>query len=1330
MPQADAVFSEILQLEIDTASFASGLAQLESAYDDFLSRIATAGAGANLGGVAAASLIQLNESVTQLQTAFTTFDAEVTSSFADVDAGLKKVQASIQATGQAAIDAKAGIAQEQVSTSSGSGAAVVPVGGAGLGSVVGQIGSAQTGMASLLASVAEFRLLWAAVGEIISVVVDVIKSPFEVIKTGFEYLTKLQDQAASLQGPIAANAKYSADLGKNFQLAGVAAKEVALEFQQMAVKMGVPADQLQHIFSDVLESGGLHFVKTMQDVVSLTQLFQLAMNKTSTDVETQRRTMMEIPKLLDGQNSSGSRILTTLGLTNEQWQKIRSEALAHGDLVEKLSGLMAPYLSVVDEANLRQSRLLDSIKLQSSIIAGAIALPLWQRFTAILQRVSGFLDRNGESLKQLGTETVDLTKEFVVFVGEIAAGLTGTTSLHSLFQSVLETVNNLVGALRIAIEVTSTWGHELGTVAQFGADPFNFFSPKAISDFNSRINAFEANYKAKVKEIFKQGNAVARGFDVNLFFDQNGQFKGAPSLTSGILNNQVSPNKAIPDPEAEKAAAKQREDTFRSLQETFRSELEKTKQKFSETEATIAAQQNTGVISVHEATTQRIAAIHTELAAIQQLVQQYTALAAKSGVKPTEIQKFTTSLSDTGNAAQSTATVQVTNALAKDQANEESITQAHLQRLRQMAIEHSRAMLTIYKQEASEGLVFQEQAFVGLLTKTQLFDKEQELSEQQHAATIAALNQELSSAGNNEKEISRITDAKTAEDQRYTDSMIGSTERRAAIAQKEADDEAAAGELLILLSLRESVARKKAAADGGVAVGDLLKAELALSAQLVKDAQASVDRAQKNLSEAQSIDQKTKATENLLKAQTDLDRAQTEHNSLMTQTPGGSVASAIFGKGTSVQDVKDMLKAPFDDFKGTVDNLGNAMQFFGKTVAGFISAIKSGYAQGGVMGAIGGGASQAGSLLSTLGPAFGPAGAIVSGIGSIFSLLGGLFTAHAKKIAADIQKATQELMQQYSNGQTSLVATINGLEQQRQAAISQLSGQKGGQDQLNQLLPQLDNQIAQLQLQQKQVKTTFEQSLAVLQTHSQTIGQLLGTWQQINKQVKDYLDAGGDAAKAAQFLSLSLQQQQQTAQNSLNDAENQSIQDAMQLNDLLTQRVSLAKQFAQQEFDLKNQGALERMANPAVNAALNYQQQKAANDAQLTALDQQITLYTSRVNMEKQVFNLAQSTADLQARSNQLNLTALQQTIQGWKDLQKIVSSITQNSAGLYGINPNLFTPAASGSVNNSKVINIGAGAVQVTVTGASAADGQAIAAALSKELNLLGQYGTDTSYA
>jgi hypothetical protein len=1302
MSQADAVFTEVLDLSIDTASFVDGLAKLESAYTEFLARIASAGEGVNLGGVAAASLTQLNESVAQLQTSFTEFDSEVTSAFTDVDSQLKSLQTSVERTAQAAIKAKATIAEGQGAgvAGAGGGVPVSPVGG-GLRGVLGEISAAKTGMARLIGQVIEFRLLWGAISEVIELVVRVIESPFEVIKTGFTYLNELQDQAASMQGSIAANAAYSADLGKNFEMAGHAAQQVAIEMQNLGVKMGVPAQELEHIFTDVLESGGLKFAGTMQGVVNLTELFVLAMQKTSTSVEVQRRIMMDIPKLLDGANVSGSRILTTLGLTNEQWQKIRTEALAHGDLVEKLSGLMAPYLTVVEQADQRQSRLIESIKLQSSIIAGAIALPLWQQFTGILQDVKNFLSGNQDALVGMGEKAVHIVENFGTMLLDVAKLVTGFTSASDALQKLVTLTNNLALA---SDKVLAVWAKVSGLMdhLQNGAAHLpGLFGPvqPSAAEIDAMVNPMGLALQKALDKISGQAIVTAKTAIADVM-----------SGVTDILDTPVGSKKDTPDPTAEKAAAKAREEAFQTLQESFRTELEKTKQTFISTEADIKARQEVGTLSVHEATQQRVTAIQTELDAIQKLVQAYTQLAAKSGAKPTEIQKFDTTLTDTANAAQSTATTQTSSALAQDQSNAEHITQAHEERLRQMALTHQREMVAIYKQEASEGII----------SKTDLFDKEQALAQQEHIAVMAALSAELQNAGSNEAAISKITDAKLAEDRRYTDSLSGSAEQRKAIGDKEVADAANLQSRILELTIKKGALDDKLNSKTGVDDAATMKAEQELAAIEVKRAQDAVNASTRSLAAAAGTTKEAEALERLLKDQIDLDNAKMKQASLPTGNTGASTDPMVdFGK---------LLTEPFASFKQTGAELAITMGSFAKSASSLVGAISSGYQSGGIGGAIGGGLSSIGSTIGQLSSAFKSApivGAIISGVGEMFSFIGDLFTAAARKIAADIQKATTALMNQYSNGQATLVQTISGLEQERQDAINRLSNKKGGQDQLNQLLPQLDNQIAQLKLQQTQVKLTFEQSLAVLQTHSQTIGGILSTWQQINKQVTDYLNAGGDAAKAAQFLSLNLQQVLQTTSDSLLSAEDSAIQDAMKLNGLLLQRVDLAKQFAQQEFALKNQDALERMANPAVNAAIQYQRQKAANDAQLTALDQQISLYTSRVDMEKQVFNLAQSTADLQAQANQLNLTALAQTIQGWKDLQKIVASITQNSAGLYSLNPNLFNAPTATGTTNSKTINVGTVNVITQAT-----DAPSIAAALAKELALVGSNGGNTRYA
>jgi len=397
------------------------------------------------------------------------------------------------------------------------------------------------------------------------------------------------------------------------------------------------------------------------------------------------------------------------------------------------------------------------------------------------------------------------------------------------------------------------------------------------------------------------------------------------------------------------------------------------------------------------------------------------------------------------------------------------------------------------------------------------------------------------------------------------------------------------------------------------------------------------------------------------------------------------MAGRLFGhyeKGSQNQssDEPGTVSGAFTGFGRPVDSLGSAMTVFSKGVQGFASAIEQGYQSGGLGGAIGGGLSQVGSVLGSF-KGLGPAGAIIGGIGSIFSTISDIFQAAAQHMAQVIQRQIQNITEAYSTGQATLTTTIQQLESERTQAIESLSGMKGGQKQHDQLLPALNQQIAELQQQQLQIKQSFDASLQSLSLQSQTLSDFVDKWQQINTQVQQYLNAGGDVAKAQQMLSQSLQQVLTTDQQTLQQNQSSAVQDALQLNQLLQQRVQLEQQFAQQEFALKNADSVERANSPALNAALSYQQQKQQDLSQLQDLDSQINLMQAGVNMESQVFSIAKSTADLQTQSNILNIEQLATQLQQYKSMQAVVSSIYQNPDGTYGT-----SLASSVDVNNPGV--------------------------------------------
>lgn len=1312
---ADAVFNEVLQVSIDTTTFVAGLQALEDAYDAFVTRVNDKGFGAgnviSLGGFES-----LNSSITALQDHLDAFDAEVTSSLQAVDEQFAKMGASASAASQASVNAAAQAAQAQANGAPGGASpaaavaaaqataqaaqqtqASVGAAGASLGGVNTAIIGANGGMLGLFGTVLKFNLAWKAAGLVIEGVLAILKSPLTLFEDGSKYLSQLQDSAAQLQGPIAATVKFSSDLAQNFKLSGQAASSVVEELQKMSIAMGVPVQNLENVFKNVLESGGQNFVKNLQGAVNLTQEFALAMTVAGGSVDNARKLLSEIPQLLSGTETGTNRVLKVLNMTTEQWEEMRQKALANQNLDEVLADKLAPYLTVLDQANLRQSVLNENIKLQATRIEAAIALPLWQSWIGVLQNVSTFLKNNGDELVLIGSEVLDVAVSFGKLVVQIAELVTGTNSLHAagsqingMFQSILFVVRSVIEMLRGLVQ-------ELNVFGQIPAD--KMFNKDAWIQANAQVEAISKESMDKVTQYAVDAANAINGVKGTSF-----SLGGDPSLL-----NSGSAKTAIIDPKAASEAS----DAFRKLQQDFRNELDETKKAYANTQDDINNFQKEGTISAQEAAKSRINAFKLENDTIQSLVTKYKELSdASTGVKKSQITTADEAFTRVSQDSDAATDKGVDDAQAK--LNEE--TEAAQK-------QHNAAMLALAKQYDSELLAdIKKQVADGLLTKVEGFDAEAAVARSAYSAEIKAADAEFTAAGANMAKQSQALDKMTAADQRYTAQTINNSRERAALVVQEQAQSVRAANQLQLTEAQTGQIIVEANKVSGESYQEILEAQRNVAAANLRLAESDLAAAQAALENARATGIKGDALDKLVQQEADAEKAV-------------ATASAQSNKAGLDPDTVNALRAIFGSFGDDVTNLGNIIKGnFHDDVEGMASAIKSfagaansiisGVKSGGALGGIGAGLSAAGGL------APGPWGAALSAAGSVISLISGLFTAAAQAEAKKIQTQVDKINEEYSTGQTNLIQTLNAIEAERADAITSLSGMKGGKQELKDLLPQLDSQIDSLKNQQTQIFTSFNNSLAVLKLQSSTLGDMLSTYQQLNQQVTEFVGAGGDAATAAQFMSLSLLQQKQTTQDSLNQGELQAISDAQSLNQLLQQQVDLEKQYAEQEFALRNSDALERAASPAVNAAIAYQQQKATNDAALTALTQQITYTTQRVDLEKQVFTIATDTATLQSQANALNLQSLQEQVQQWRDMQTIINSIVTGANGLTTLNQTALnngghTPQPPGGVNNTPIQVQNLNVTLPNVTDASSFQNE-----LSNELRIRGRFGNGTQFS
>lgn len=334
----------------------------------------------------------------------------------------------------------------------------------------------------------------------------------------------------------------------------------------------------------------------------------------------------------------------------------------------------------------------------------------------------------------------------------------------------------------------------------------------------------------------------------------------------------------------------------------------------------------------------------------------------------------------------------------------------------------------------------------------------------------------------------------------------------------------------------------------------------------------------------------------------------------------------------------------------------------GGAIGGGVGAAGGAIAGAGISGTIAAASGTAGAASGALG-VLGPIGIAIGAALFVFGAISQKIKAKTAEIAKQISAAFQTIVDQYNAGNLSLVSAIQQTEAARAQAIAQLSGRKGGQDQLATLLPQFDQEIAQLQAAQKQVLDTFNK-LAVSLSFPQTVQGTIKSLQDLNDQVKQFLDAGGNAATAAQVFAASLSQIKGTTADGLLQSEQGIISAMLQENDLIKQRADLIKSTQDQINSVLFQGVLSRSQSEAQTKAQQIQtiQQNAAT--QLQALDDQKSALDAQIAGQAQLFGLTTDVTTL--KQTQLAIEkqiSAEQAVQIASE-QKLLQQLQQVAAG------------------------------------------------------------------
>lgn len=1165
-------------------------------------------------------------------------------------------------------------------------------------------------LGSAIASMALFQLEWVALLKVLDLVTEAIKAPFKVVSDGVSYLQNIEKTAYELAVPLQANVEFSKDMAENFKISQDAAKELIPLLQTKSLQSGLPLDQLENVFKALSGSGASQSVKTVRELAEFAEIFAIVLRASGRNALSVNSEISKLSELFSGVNAKNSLFLQTLHVSAAEWDRILATSKSNKDILEQLEPKIRPYLEAARKVGESQAVHLEQLKLIVNQLEGAGSAPFYELINKALEKLTQFFEVHQAQIiagikfianwiKDVSTALLQLGELPVVY----RPILDILSSVAFVFDLVRSAVTDTSNQLKLLYDITThplsidkSWDEYIKKTEQSGkvtADLYKLlFSkpdnvPAKENPFNSP-NILDLNIKGK------PGPDLDNKLGVRLV---NAEFQLQVARYKNLIENiKAADDELVTNTkEAVKARQLSHEEGARKIEEIL----------FGEQVATAKAFTN-----VLKAAKDARRAIETD----PNLASKERQLALLNFDKGQE-------------------------ALAKDRVARERAVQKEISAVRidginernAIADEDYKSSIRLEEQKRVQMLAINKAMYdAGYLTKLEALQKEQDLTRESINVQRGLIENEIASNPEGTLKREQATNKKKELEQKWTDYLAQMVFRRIELYRQElrAKEQFEAQKRQFELQTAEDAVRLSEIDDPKAFYTKEQKALFE-----AKDAELARLLQQKSIEHEVAI-QKNKDSEDARRLELELNAIRERRIQLLIQekqlvgskTPSPSQARIIGSSLDSIVSDNDArLKPSGNDNSSSIavtakvkfseavrevfKNIASAIagaditSLFDKTVStqrrlqnaasvaansllllkDIISTYQQGAAQGGVLGGIGAVTSQVAGIGGKFGKALSKIpviGGYLEAVGPLLSFIGGIFTASAKRIAEQVKKSFSDTVQAFQNGNVGLADTIVALEQQRQDAIRRLSGKKGGQDQLNQILPQFDQEIATLKKQQQDILTNFEDQLNALRQQSSTLSGISQQWASINKQVLEYIKAGGDAIKAAEFLSRSLKNIQQDAQRELDSANQQAIQDAITLNDLLRQKIALEEEFKKTEFDLLNADSLERKQAGSVTRGKQLADARAEYERQRKALDDQIDLQQKKVDKEREVFNLATDIDQLHRDDEALSLKALDDQIQKWKDLKAIVDSISFDpKTGLYS-----GTGILSGTTNNN----------------------------------------------
>jgi hypothetical protein len=318
------------------------------------------------------------------------------------------------------------------------------------------------------------------------------------------------------------------------------------------------------------------------------------------------------------------------------------------------------------------------------------------------------------------------------------------------------------------------------------------------------------------------------------------------------------------------------------------------------------------------------------------------------------------------------------------------------------------------------------------------------------------------------------------------------------------------------------------------------------------------------------------------------------------------------------------IKEIFSSFEKFKKGIGPLIVQLVKAALAITAAFREGVAAG------------IGAVLQLVGGIVGgPVGKAIGAAGEVLQLVSGVFTKGARRVAKEVGKAVNRVLIAFQEGNVKLKDTIARLEAERARAVRELSGKKGGQKQLDALLPEIDQRLAQLRRQAKDIIDSFNRDLDSLRL-PEALREAGDAIQVLNQRVRDFLDAGGDALRAQEFVARTLQDIYRDTARQLRDDETEIIGLLQREIELQKQKEEVISRAAERERAVKMRLGVGPLLTPSQRASVEIREIRRQRDEELARLEKEQEALDAELSGRRELFGIEQETNVLHERRLEL----------------------------------------------------------------------------------------------